>query len=260
MSRGRALVAAAAAAAAAAQQAGCSFDSGVGVSFDLSPLRSDTGYTMVDVNNKSDPSGDPTITAQWEFRFSICQDMDGKAGFPGGPGASVCATTQSDAVPGGPPPVSNSNPAPAFRYCTGNCGTLPASMRPCQRLGDTAANAQLLTHPWNLASGVTVQYTGGDNCTSKCVKARVVGAQRRAEARGYGRYAADTCVLSSHVSSQAGRLHDPALAAHHHAVCGRGARRVEDAQPQAAREYASSRRPPTTRACPSAAASPITDA
>ena len=238
--RGRCLIAAAAVAAAAAQQIGCSYDSGAGVSFDLSPLQSSTGYTMRDVNNKSDPSGNPAVTAVWEFRFSICQDMDGKAGFPGGPDASTCATTQSDDGL-----KSYSNPAPAFRYCVANCETLAkAQQRPCQRLGDSAANAQLLTHPWNLASGVTVQYTNGDNCTSKCV---VVGAGLVAGERvatGLRRWRAHRARQSaeppvrprtSHVvrtharvslPPQAGRQDDPALAACHHVVCGQGARAV----------------------------------
>ena len=88
--------------------------------------------------------------------------MDGKIGFPGGPDNSICAVTASDDGT-----VLNSQPAPAYKYCIKNCETLRPGTALCNRLGDTASNAVLSTHPWNLASGVTVTYTGGDMCRSK---------------------------------------------------------------------------------------------
>lgn len=46
---------------------------GVGVSFDLSPLASQSGYKMIDANNRSDPNGPQSgVTAQWQFAFSVC--------------------------------------------------------------------------------------------------------------------------------------------------------------------------------------------
>lgn len=60
------------------------------------------------------------------------------------PPQTGCNTTSSSGVT---PPVTTTGPAPAFQICVdpAQCGDL------CFRLGDTAANAQLSSFPWNPA-------------------------------------------------------------------------------------------------------------
>jgi hypothetical protein len=75
--RASAVAALAAATLVGAQQSGCGHDSGRGVTFDLTPLSSQTGYELIDWTNKTD-----TSHAHWAYKFSVCQNMQGGIGLP----------------------------------------------------------------------------------------------------------------------------------------------------------------------------------
>lgn len=107
-----------------------------GASYNLDNEASSAFYTTQDSRNNGGPL--------FMYYFGVCRDVSKLVV------GAYCSTHPQDA-------------APAWRVCISNCGSLSASDK-CVRLGDSAANLGWSSRPWDIAAGVSFNYTNGDSC------------------------------------------------------------------------------------------------